>query len=337
MSSTELQDLSLIIPVHRGDEAFLACLEALALSQKRPLDTIVVQDGPEAQTGSMLEARLGSWSGLVVVDLPQNAGPSAARNAGALQARGNILVFLDSDVALRPDSMERIHRTFAGDPGMTALFGSYDDSPRARNLLSQYKNLLNHHVHQRSKSEASTFWAGLGAIRRSVFQEVGGFNEQLRGMEDVDLGYRLRRAGHRIYLDKGLLCTHLKTWTAWNLLRADFLHRALPWTALILREGKIPNDLNTRMGDRVSVIAAYVGLGATVYSFSQPQVLSLLPLALGVMGCANIGLVQLFYRKHGLRFAMGAMGWHGFQYLYAGLAFGLGWVRHQLIQCGRIG
>ena len=65
----------------------------------------------------------------------------------------------------------------ATDPDMVALFGSYDDEPAETNLLSQYKNLLHHYVHQTSQEDAFSFWTGCGAIRRDIFMEMGGFNE----------------------------------------------------------------------------------------------------------------------------------------------------------------
>ena len=91
-------------------------------------------------------------------------------------------------------------------PDVAAVFGSYDARPRSMGTVSQYRNLLHHFVHQKGNPEASTFWAGCGAIRRSVFDEVGGFDEkQFSGrVEDIELGYRLQHTGHRILLDKGL-------------------------------------------------------------------------------------------------------------------------------------
>src|SRR3954469_21599793 len=100
---------------------------------------------------------------LIVVREPAGAWPSAARNAGAAHAGGDVLVFVDSDVVVHADAFERIRARFAADPGLVALFGSYDDGPEARGAVSGFRNLLHHQGHQDSAGAAATFWAGLGA------------------------------------------------------------------------------------------------------------------------------------------------------------------------------
>jgi hypothetical protein len=72
-----------------------------------------------------------------------------------------------------------------------------------------------------------------------VFLSLGGFDERIPrpAMEDVEFGYRLQRAGHRIRLAKDLQVKHLKAWDARSLLLTDLFARAVPWTELILRDG----------------------------------------------------------------------------------------------------
>src|SRR5690606_15349386 len=107
-----------------------------------------------------------------------------------------------------------------------AVFGSYDTRPAAPNFVSQWKNLSHHFVHQHGHPNAQTFWAGCGAIRKPVFQAVGGFDQSYRGatIEDIELGYRLRQSGFRVLLDPAVLCTHSKRWTAWSSWKTDLLY-----------------------------------------------------------------------------------------------------------------
>ena len=113
---------------------------------------------------------------MVVVTEPAGEGPAAARNRGAEQVAGDVIVFVDADVTVHPDALERIREAFAADPELAAVFGSYDDAPAAPQLVSQFRNLLHHHVHSSSPGPAETFWAGLGAVRREPFLAAGGFD-----------------------------------------------------------------------------------------------------------------------------------------------------------------
>jgi len=132
-----------------------------------------------------------------VIALAERHGPAYARNRGAELARGDILFFVDADVVLAADATAQVRDAFREDPQLAAVFGSYDDAPAATNFLSRYKNLLHHHVHQTSRADASTFWAGCGAIRAAMLARAGGFDESFRrpSIEDIELGRRLRRAG----------------------------------------------------------------------------------------------------------------------------------------------
>src|SRR2546426_2951145 len=203
--------ISVIVPVHNNPGDLRLCLGALRAAITPDAEIIVVDDGSTDDTPSV-----AALMGLPVVALAETSGPAAARNEGAGRARGAILFFVDADVIIAPGAIERVQRFFADHPEHAAVFGSYDARPDCGNMVSRYRNLLHHFVHQRGNPDASTFWAGCGAIRRSVFQKVGGFDAgrfSRPSIEDIELGYRLRAAGHRIRLDPELQCTHLKRWT----------------------------------------------------------------------------------------------------------------------------
>ena len=61
---------------------------------------------------------------------------------------------------------------FAADPTLSALFGAYDDLPAAPGIVSNFRNLLHHHVHHRNAGPAETFWTGLGAVRRRASSDA---------------------------------------------------------------------------------------------------------------------------------------------------------------------
>ena len=313
--------ISVIIPVRDGGSKFRKCLSSLAEVVPPPTEIIVVADGDT--DGSW---RVAEEFGTKVLRIPKSQGPARARNLGAQNAHGNILFFIDADVMIPPDAVRQIEAAFNNDPQLVALFGSYDEEPGEDNFLSQYKNLFHHYVHQISQEEASTFWAGCGAIRRKVFMELGGFDESYRKpcIEDIELGYRLRQAGYKIRLFKKLQVKHLKRWNFIGLLKSDFLDRALPWTELILRDRSLINDLNLRFSNRLSVTLIYILLVAFMLGWWWPPFFIVFSVSALSLFMINSPFYKFFLNRRGFLFMIGTIPWHWFYYFYSGLAFAIG-------------
>ena len=171
---------------------------------------------------------------------------------GVKHARAPILVFVDCDVVIHSDALERIAKFFSENQDYAAIFGSYDATPAAPQFVSQYRNLLHHFTHQNETSEAETFWTGLGAVRRSAFDQVGGFRREYGPIEDVAFGLELVDSGFRIALDPRLLGTHLKRWTLYAMIKTDIFDRAVPWATMVLNRRRFTNALNTSPPTRLA-------------------------------------------------------------------------------------
>jgi glycosyltransferase involved in cell wall biosynthesis len=326
-----VSSVSAIVPVHFGGNRFHRCLESLRACRPGFLEIIVVADGETDRCWQGVEG----WGVSVILTSP--GGPARARNIGARQARGDILFFVDADVTVPESTVAQIKEAFGRGREFAALIGSYDDEPGEAGFLSQYRNLLHHYVHQTSNSEASTFWGACGAIRRQVFLSLGGFDERYRvpSIEDIELGHRLKKAGHRIRLEKQMQVKHLKRWSAVSLVKTDFFRRAIPWCRLILSAGRIPNDLNLKTRDRLSGTLAGLMVPAVLASIWLPFLLWLfVPLAAALLAL-NFHVYRFFAAKRGWLFAMGVVPWHWFYFLYGGFAFGLGLLEHHLLRWRR--
>lgn len=282
--------LSVVIPATDAPPTLDRCLAALARSDERHAVDVVTE--------------------------PPGSGPAAARNAGARRCAGEILVFVDADVEVHPDALGRLRETLERDADLAAVFGAYDDRPAAATTVSRFRNLLHHHVHAGSPGPATTFWAGLGAVRREAFDAVGGFDAQRYprpSIEDIELGMRLHAAGRRIVLDPAVRGTHLKRWTLASMLRTDLAARGAPWVALRLeRGGEGGGALNLAWRQRLAAGSAVVALAAALSGRGR-----LAAAALAAMIAPNAGFYALLGRLGGPRLALSGVPLHLVHHLTA--------------------
>lgn len=316
----------MVIPVYDAEQTAGLCLASVYASTFRDFEVIVVDDCSRDNTAA------------VIADYPcevlrcvANSGPAAARNLGAAHARGRILFFLDADILVQPESLGEIDAAFARRHELSALFGSYHADSIATNFFSRFKNLLHHYTHQTACETASTFCGGFGAITRAAFFDVGGFDASCRFLEDVEMGERLSRAGHPIWLDKRLQFFHCKRYTLSSLVRSDFYGRAVPWTRLILSTRTLRNDLNTRTHNVCSVPLSFLLL------FSLPDLFSPAGAALWVAMFAlllflNRGFLWFVWKQRGPMFASAAALMCWFVYLYSGVGVAVGTWDHFVAQ-----
>jgi glycosyltransferase involved in cell wall biosynthesis len=314
---------SVITPVLNGGAAFAACLEALRASTFRDWELIVVDDG--STDGSDERA---ARAGATVLRTTGRVGPGSARNQGAEVAAGEYLFFIDADCEVRPDTLANAASALRADEGLDALFGSYDDAPVGRTLVSQYKNLQHHFVHQRGQEDATTFWSGCGVMRRSRFRELGGF-DVIRfprpSIEDIELGYRLRHAGGRIRLDKRVQVKHHKVWTLAGLVRTDVFDRGIPWTVLTLeRRHVVENDLNLEWKGKASVVLAVLLTPLLLAALLDPRALWAAAAAAALLVALNLPFYRFLQRKRGFLFLLGSLPLHWLYYVYCAAAYVLG-------------
>jgi GT2 family glycosyltransferase len=197
MSTQTRPSVSVIIPNYNYSKTLALCLTSALAQTHRPAEVIVVDDASTDRSRD-IAARFGC----TLIEQPVNRGVSAARNAGAAAASGEILFFLDSDVALAPDAVAGAVGQLAADPGCGCVYGVYgkrpliDDGP-----VEWYRILHLHSALARDTGVTATAFFALAAMPRAVFADIGPFDERLRSAEDDEYSerligrYRIRRTG----------------------------------------------------------------------------------------------------------------------------------------------
>ena len=321
---SESQQITVIMPVYNGSAFIARSLPPLiAMVHRGEIAEVIVVDDTSTDDTAAAAAALGAR----VVPSGGRLGPGGARNQAAPAAKGAILWFV-----VHEDAARELRQAFE-EPGVTAVFGSYDDRPPAKNFLSQYKNLVHHFYHHRGRRDASTFWAGCGGVRKDAFLAIGGFDVvryTRPSIEDIELGYRLCAEGGRILVWPQLQGTHLKVWRFVNLIHTEVFCRAIPWSRLMLSRTGIVNELNVGAGERMRAVLAGIFVAGSIASL-HPAVPGWIALALlGAVALANASLLRLFYRRKGLLFAVGGLLFHQVYYLYSSAAFAWCWVEFRV-------
>jgi glycosyltransferase involved in cell wall biosynthesis len=309
--------ISVIIPEYNAKNYLVQSLPIFQKSKQKNFELIVVDDHSTDDSPEFARQYAD-----VVIRMDKNSGPALARNRGAQASTAPILLFLDADVGIYPDTIDKVLAAFQKNPRISAVFGSYDTQPSEKNFFSQYKNLFHHYVHQKGSPNAKTFWAGCGAVRKTDFFDVGGFSTEFPkpSIEDVELGYKLKERGKTILLLKDLQVRHFKKWTLPGLLKADILYRAIPWTQLAFKKG-LPRDLNFKLSDRFSGIAACLFLLSLCLLWMSP-ILGLLALLMAAcLLLLHKDLYKFFIKQKGIVFALFAIPYHWFYYIYSTLTF----------------
>ncbi|MCB9731937.1 MAG: glycosyltransferase [Deltaproteobacteria bacterium] len=206
-------EISVIAPSYGDREQLGALLASLARQTLAPerFETLVVDDGNEPPLSlDGLETPAGTQ-----LIRQRHAGPAAARNMALRRARGRVLVFVNADGALADDALARHLAHHEGGGGARAVLGRFDFLPRHRTPLVEVAERAGvlFPYPRLTPGEGQPFWAfwtgNLSATAAAV-REAGGFDEGFpRAVwEDVELGYRLARAGVPLVYDDGIGCDH---------------------------------------------------------------------------------------------------------------------------------
>jgi len=185
--------VSVVVPAYNVAPYVEQALVSALDQTYRRIEVIVVNDGSTDSTRSVIERVLRDRGDprLRVIDQP-NAGLSAARNSGVDAARGELVAFLDSDDAWRPDKLEKHVRLLARRPrvGLSFSYSEYmteDGRPTGHGpVTTRLAPSLHDMVRRNQCGNGSSI-----VVRRECLRIAGPFREELRSCEDYELWCRM--------------------------------------------------------------------------------------------------------------------------------------------------
>jgi cellulose synthase/poly-beta-1,6-N-acetylglucosamine synthase-like glycosyltransferase len=238
--------ISVIIPVYNGEKTLGRCLTALFDQTQLADEILVVDDGSTDGTADLVHDFMSQMPAQPTIRLIRqaNAGPAAARNAGARAAHGDVLLFTDADCAPTPDWTERMVAAFA-DPTVAGAKGVYQT--RQTGLVPRFVQMEYESKYARMRGQEridfiDTYSAG---YRRDVFMQAGGFDSVFKINEDQEFSFRLSAAGHRLVFIPDACVEHIHDESLLDYVRRKFWIGY--WKALVTRRhpSKLAKDSHT--------------------------------------------------------------------------------------------
>lgn len=190
-----VDSVSVIVPHYNRPQFVRRALESIHAQTVKPAEILLVDDGSTPENREKLKdlADLAT-----IVYAPRNLGISETRNLGARTAKGNWLAFLDDDDQWLPDKQERQIRYIEAHPHLKAVGGgttirTIEGHEEYWGEKTTYQITLGHALCHTASMSPSLL------IRRDVYLGIGGFNSDLRYMEDYEFGIRLLAGGHETH------------------------------------------------------------------------------------------------------------------------------------------
>ncbi len=312
--------VSVVIPVYNGAKTIGSVLDAVYKSTYANFEVIAVNDCSTDNCAEVLEKYAARYP-LVLETFDENRGVSRARNTGAARARGDILLFIDADCIVLPDTIERaVERLGRGDS--ICVGGAYTSDPWDDDFFSTFQSLYVHHVE--TKTEHPDYIAThCMAIRREDFNRYGGFVEDSfigheASVEDVEFCHRLIADGHQLARPSDIQVQHMFRFSFLKSIR-NAIKKSKYWTMYSLVNKDVTKDSGAASYElKTDVATQVINLCLVIAAVASGIWWLLLPVAFlyGVNLAVSYRLLALIRRERGWWFLVRAMAYFQFVYPY---------------------
>jgi len=304
--------ISVIIPNYNGEATIGLCLEAALASDYGNFEVVVVDDG--SQDGSV--DVIGKYP-CRLITLDRRGGAAAARNAGAANSKGGILVFTDADCLLAKDALSIAQRDISAYGPDAIVGGTYTRKPYDDDFFSTFQSVFINYS-ELKRPEAPDYVATHAmVVDAATFRKGRGFAEDfLPILEDVEFSHRMRRAGCRLVMNPAIEVEHVFGFSLLRSLR-NAVVKSMYWTVYSLGNGDLLADSGTASLElKINVAACFLALVLLGLYSLLDDTLVLLPLPLMIVAnlYVSLGLLRAFHDAKGLWFAIAAALYYAFVY-----------------------
>ncbi len=296
--------LSVVVPTHNSQPTIGKCLRAIRNSSYLDYELLIVDDASKDATVPVARKYADK-----IIELKHHLGRAKARSRGIRPAKGQIIVNIDSDVLIKPDTLSRIAEYLAGNPKIDAVTGILSKEHPNKDFFSQYKNLYMHYIFRRLPQKVTFLYGSIYAIKRKVFQAP---DPDVSIATDTALGQKLISIGRRIVFLKSLEVVHLKKYNLSSFIKNDF-QISFEWAHIFIRYRGWRQLGRYKTGyahaPKSQLISIILAAGVFLWGglqFSGPEKGVWLLLFLILWLCFNLGFINFLRKEKG--FSFGATG-----------------------------
>ena len=289
--------VSFVIPVYNAEKSIKRCLDAIYAQTYKDFEVVVVDDNSTDNSVNIIKKYRCE-----LIQLEKNEGPARARNVGVSRARGEYIMFVDGDCILSKNSLEYLIESFKTHPEAACVSGVFSAHPIHKDWFGLYRDLQLYWWHFNSDENASVFLLTGGMIKKEIFKEIGGFNEDYKNAdaEDYEFGHRVSKR-YEMLLDKRVRYNHYDFHSPFfNLIEKLFM-RSMMWVPLFIKRGKLESNYATA-NKAVAVGFAFLTLISFITSLIYPGFLYITLASFLLFILSDIGFYVLVIKKKGLLF-----------------------------------
>ncbi len=219
-SAADAPDATVVVAAYNAAETIVPCLMSLLALHglHRGAEIIVVDNHSTDRTRALVE----QFAGQVRLLSEPVRGAAAARNTGIRAARGHVVAFTDADCVVEPAWLAALVAPLET-PGV-GIAGGPILSRHGANRIERFGEQIHDHRRAIEVEEPPYAMTANWASRRDLLLAVGLFDHQLVRGQDVDLAWRIHRAGHRLVYVPDAIVRHRNERTIWGLMHEGYTH-----------------------------------------------------------------------------------------------------------------
>ncbi|NOZ82952.1 MAG: glycosyltransferase [Euryarchaeota archaeon] len=310
----KLPKVSVVIPVHNGEKVIGRCLDAVFRSSYPEFEVVVVDDCSTDRTREICRSYP-----VKLISFEEHAGVSKARNTGARNASGEVLLFIDADCIMLEDTIQRLIDTKLR-TGAEIVGGTYTRLPEdSHSFFSTFQSVYVNYCESRNPENPDYAATHCMAVDRDVFLKLGGFIEGsyigvAASVEDVEFCHRAKRAGYRVVMEPQAMVKHVFNFNLYRSLR-NAVKKSMYWTMYSLDNRDITQDSGAASKELKLNVACYFSSALLLLAaVALPALLLAVPPVYALNLYANRGFFRALRETKGTGFMLKGIAYYTLLY-----------------------